>query len=123
MIGTTDLAGASGDTMSANPGAPYEMVETPRSEPSDALLWDDRLYEIINGKRVEKPMGFYESGIAFILGYYLEHYARTGQLGRVRVEMMFRIDAANALDRRPDVAFISYERWPKKRRLPRTNAA
>ncbi|HLJ95300.1 MAG TPA: hypothetical protein VKU02_19130 [Gemmataceae bacterium] len=39
--------------------------------------------------------------IASLLGYYLEHHARTGQLGRVCVEMLFWLDAATALARRP----------------------
>jgi Uma2 family endonuclease len=108
--------------VSANEAASYEFTNPERLEPMEGLPWDDRLYEIVNGKRVEKPMGWYESGIAFLLGYYLEHHARTGPFGRVHVEMMFRIDPAASLDRRPDVAFVSYERWPKKRRLPRTNA-
>jgi hypothetical protein len=82
MIEMTKVAGTI-----ENPGASYEVVQTPGSDQSDRLPWDDRLYEIINGKRVEKPMGFYECGIAFILGYYLEHYARSARLGRVRVEM------------------------------------
>jgi Uma2 family endonuclease len=123
MIEITTTAGGREDSASANTGAPHEVINGQRSEPTDGLPWDDRLYEIVKGQRVEKPMGFYECGIAFLLGYYLEHHARNNQLGRVRVEMMFRIDAANALDRRPDVAFVSYQRWPKKRRLPRTNAA
>src|SRR5437870_3339638 len=81
-------------------------------------LWDDRLYEIVHGQRVEKPMGWYEAGIASILGYYLHHYARSNQLGRALVEILFVIDLAGQLERRPDVAFFSYDRWPKQRRLP-----
>jgi Uma2 family endonuclease len=34
------------------------------------------------------------------------------------IEMLFRIDAAANLQRRPDVAFVSYERWPRSRRVP-----
>ena len=37
---------------------------------------DDTLYEVVNGRRVEKPpMGFYECGIASLLHYYLQHFA------------------------------------------------
>ena len=32
--------------------------------------------------------------------------------------MLFRIDAAEDLPRRPDVAFVSHARWPSKRRVP-----
>src|SRR3989442_1066439 len=72
-----------------NEGSSSKGFNGQRTDPSDGLAWEDRLYEIVHGERVEKPMGFYEVGIACILGYYLEHFARTGQLGRVRVEMMF----------------------------------
>jgi Uma2 family endonuclease len=32
--------------------------------------------------------------------------------------MLFRIDPARGLERRPDLAFISHERWPLERRAP-----
>ena len=47
-------------------------------------------------------------------------YTRDRALGRVEVEMLFRIDAAKDLQRRPDVAFVSYERWPRDRKVPST---
>src|SRR5260370_14581096 len=107
----------------ANEGASTKVVNGERADSMEPLSWDDRLYEIVNGERVEKLMGFRECLIASDLGSDLSHYARTGQLGRVCIEAMFCLDAAHALERRPDVAFVSYQRWPKKRRLPRTNAA
>jgi Uma2 family endonuclease len=91
---------------------------------SSAPFLEDPLYEVVNGKCLElPPMGFYECGIASILGYFLEHFARTNRLGRVRVETLFHLDSAFGLERRPDVAFVSYKRWPRKRKLPLTNAA
>jgi Uma2 family endonuclease len=36
--------------------------------------------------------------------------------------MRFRIDRERGLERRPDVAFVSHERWPLDRRPPRTAA-
>src|SRR5438874_7244321 len=110
-------------TALVNEGASSKVANGERTDLTEELSWDDRLYEIVNGERVEKLMAVYEIGIANDLGYHLEHHARTGQHGRVYVEAMFVIDAAKRLERRPDVAFVSYERWPKKRRLPRTNAA
>jgi Uma2 family endonuclease len=84
---------------------------------------EEPLYEVVDGKSVElPPMGFYECGIASILGYYMEHFSRSNQLGRVRIETLFCLGLENDLERRPDVAFVSFKRWPKKRRLPRTNA-
>ncbi len=85
---------------------------------------DDILYEVVNGQRVElTPMGHYETRIASILDQWMGPYARTQDLGRVLVETLFRIDPARAVDRRPDLAFVSFRRWAKDRRLPRSNAA
>jgi Uma2 family endonuclease len=84
---------------------------------------DDTLYEVVNGRRVEKPpLGFYECGIASLLHYYLQHFAKTTGVGRARMETMFRIDPTRGLERRPDVAFVSYQRWPKNRKMGPGNA-
>src|SRR5207249_1447707 len=47
-------------------------------------------------------------------------YAWTHRLGRVESEMIFRLDAATDLQRRPDVSFVSYDRWPRGRPVPRS---
>lgn len=81
------------------------------------------LYEVVDGQVVEKPaMGAYEVEIAAILGRLMGVFAETNQLGRVLVEMLFRLEPESKLDRRPDVAFLSRERWPIQRRAPRTAA-
>ena len=46
-------------------------------------------------------------------------FARANRLGQVFTEMLFRINFANDLQRRPDVAFVSHARWPFNRRPPR----
>jgi Uma2 family endonuclease len=75
-------------------------------------------YEIVNGRRVETPrMGSYESCLANDLAYYLnDHFFRIGRLGRVVVEVLFRIDVSMDLQRRPDLAYVSYEGWPRGKR-------
>jgi Uma2 family endonuclease len=84
---------------------------------------NDVLYEVVNGKRVElPPMGIYESGVASILMGYLEPFTRTHQLGRSRVEALFQLTPVGDIERRPDLAFISYQRWAKNRPIPRANA-
>jgi Uma2 family endonuclease len=84
---------------------------------------DENSYEVVNGQRVENaPMGFFEIGLA---GFLLEHlmpFVRAQQLGRARMETLFLLDPILGLERRPDVAFVSYERWAKKRKMPRGNA-
>jgi Uma2 family endonuclease len=80
----------------------------------------DVFYEMVNGQVVElPPMGSYPTWLASVLHEYLAPFSRAHQLGRVVTEMLFRIDQASNLQRRPDVAFVSYERWPRERRVPR----
>ncbi len=81
------------------------------------------LYEVIDGKVVEKAsMGSYEVEIACLLLTIMDAHARAHGLGKVFSEMLFRLDARTGLDRRPDVAFVSHERWPVERRVPRSAA-
>jgi Uma2 family endonuclease len=82
------------------------------------------LYEVVEGRVVEPPeMGVFEVAIANTLAEAIKaFFDKTGRLGRVYVEMLFRIDAGSNLQRRPDVAFISFERWPRDRPVPRTAA-
>jgi hypothetical protein len=37
-------------------------------------------------------------------------------------EMLFDLTSAVGQKHRPDVAFVSFERWPRQRRIPRTEA-
>jgi Uma2 family endonuclease len=80
------------------------------------------LFEIVEGQVVEKkPMGVYESVVGSFLHTHLDSFARAHAGGRALSETLF--DFGPALpQRRPDVAYVSYERWPRKRRVPRTQA-
>ena len=83
----------------------------------------DTLYEVVNGEHVElPPMGVYEVWIASRLGYLLDSFVQPRRLGNVVGEMLFSLDPVKRLERRPDVAFVSYQRWPRHRPVPRTNA-
>src|SRR5258708_4023632 len=82
---------------------------------------NDRLYEIVKGRRLEKRMGAYEVDIMSMLGLHLGHYCLTHQLGKVVVEMLFNFGIEGQPQRRPDVAFVSYEKWPKDRKLSSEN--
>lgn len=78
-------------------------------------------YEVVRGRYVElPPMGYFESGVASILAQYLGMFARERALGRVRVETLFRLK--EDLELRPDLAFVSHGRWPRRKRLPHVNA-
>jgi Uma2 family endonuclease len=88
----------------------------PLAEPSN-----DVLYEVVNGVRVEKPMGLVENAIASLLQESLGPFCRTNQLGRAVMETLFEIPGSGN-DRKPDVAFVSFARWAADRPLPRVNA-
>lgn len=96
------------------------MAATTVARPSliTPRLDDKAHYEVVSGQRVETPrMGSYESDLANDLAYYLnEHFFRVGRLGRIVIEVLFRFDAATDLQRRPDLAYVSYDRWPRSKR-------
>ncbi len=91
---------------------------TPSLEPPG-----DVLYEVVNGQVLElPPMGAYESDIANFLAQVLVAHTRKRCLGRAFVELLFRIDVARDLRRRPDVAFVAATRWPYGKRVPKGEA-
>ena len=84
---------------------------------------DDILYEVVDNKVVElAPMGAHEIWLATELVVYLRNFARQHQLGRAVQEMLFDFTAMVQRKRRPDVAFVSYERWPQQRPVPHAEA-
>ena len=97
---------------------PSTTLETPSFEPPG-----DVLYEVVDGRIVElPPMGAYESDIANFLARLLDEHASKSRLGRAFVELLFLIDVARGLKRRPDLAFVSVARWPYGKRAPKGEA-
>jgi Uma2 family endonuclease len=96
------------------------------SESFPPLGWDSdalKLYEVVDGRIVENPpMGAKQSVLASLLQGLMDQVARLNGLGRVATETLFLIDRGRGLQRRPDVAFVSAQRWPMKRRVPGTEA-
>ncbi|MCH8244057.1 MAG: Uma2 family endonuclease [Planctomycetes bacterium] len=75
------------------------------------------LVELVDGVLVEKAMGFYESHLAMALGYLLQDFLKEHDLGIVvGADGMMRL--APGLVRLPDVAFLSWEKFPN-REIPR----
>jgi Uma2 family endonuclease len=75
-------------------------------------------YEVINGVVVEvEPMSSYANRVANRLNAKLVIDQETRKSGETYVEMMFRIPIEGDVDRQriPDVAYVSYERWPADR--------
>jgi Uma2 family endonuclease len=80
-----------------------------------------KFYEVVDGKIVENPpMGARQSILASFLQDLVGPIARSSRLGRVVSETLFLLDRSRVLKRRPDVAFVSAERWSLKRQVPDT---
>ncbi len=98
------------------------MAESALFNPSN-VQDDTPLYEVVDGQVMEQEnMGAYDIRLATLLAVRLETFAREHQLGRAVQEMLFDLALASSRKRRPDVAFVSFDRWPKQRRIPRTEA-
>lgn len=83
---------------------------------------EESLYEIVNHERRELArMGAFENLLASILSQYMGMVALRDRCGVVVTETLFLLDAAADLQRRPDIAFVSYDRW-QERTVPRVNA-
>ena len=67
-------------------------------------------------------MGAFESCLANDILLILGTYGKTKGLGRAVCEVLFLLNAIPGLKLRPDVAFVSYQRWPRQRRVPRRDA-
>jgi Uma2 family endonuclease len=90
----------------------------PQGRPSQGTP-EEALYEIINGQRVElPPMSAYSTLVATRLVTESGPFAAGHRLGIVVGEMLFILDPEHNLRRRPDVAFVSAERWPLDRPIP-----
>jgi len=83
---------------------------------------DELLYEVVDGQRVELlPMSVYEVDITGRLFVFLSNLLQTNGVGRAVMEALFLLPNIKR-QRRPDVAFVSYQRWPRERRVPRSEA-
>jgi Uma2 family endonuclease len=80
------------------------------------------LYEVIDSRIVEKATGVYENWLAAVFFGVLDRYAEANSLGRVVLEAIFDLRPQVNRERRPDVAFVSFERWARDRQIPRTRS-
>jgi Uma2 family endonuclease len=100
-----------------------EVSATPGSATPAVTLKEPDLYEVVDGLVVEKPpMGALETFLATELIGWLAPFVREARLGSVAMEMLFLLRSSPELKRRPDLAFVSVERWPLGKRVPRTEA-
>ncbi len=101
------------------------LAQSPSSHtipPLDFPLDSERLWEVINDQEVELPiMGVYEGLIASRLNRKVGNFAEDQNLGHVVTEVLFRLDPEKTTMRRPDVAFVSFERWSQDQAIPAGN--
>lgn len=82
---------------------------------------DDELYEVVDGQRIEKPpMSVYSVRIGSRLFRKLGTFTDDRDLGETVGEMLFRLPMPGEThrNRRPDVAYVSFARWPSNRPVP-----
>ena len=83
-------------------------------------IWDnDGSYEVVDGLRVELlPMSFLAHRLAGIIFAALEAYGELNDRGQAVMEALFHLPLPVNRLRRPDVAYISSERFPRSRPIP-----
>lgn len=79
-------------------------------------------YEIVNGEiRELPPMGVRQMTLGFRIAMFLSFFADPKKLGQTVAETLFRL-REGFTERKPDVAFVSAQRWPFDLEGPQTNA-
>jgi Uma2 family endonuclease len=99
----------------------------PTSDPgrilSESFVNGDIFYEVVDNQVLELPrMSARETHFASRMVRVLGPFAWNQGLGEVEVEQLFLIDRTRNLQRRPDLAFVSFERWPRGKPVPATEA-
>ena len=98
-------------------------VPEPSGMLADPLIDGDILYEVVDNQiRELPPMSARETLFASSLFRFLGPFAWNNGLGQVASEMLFLLSAARNLQRRPDLAFVSFDNWPRGKLVPGTNA-
>lgn len=100
------------------PGFPDDRIliyPTPGTATEQDLLEAEartgRICELIDGTLVQKTMATYESMLAFALGYFIQRYLDTNDIGTLTgPDGLLKILPAQI--RPPDVSFIRWERLP-----------
>jgi Uma2 family endonuclease len=102
------------------------VLEAPEERALDKYTHLPDHSELVNGEIVElPPMSSYAIQVANRLNRTVTLYLATNDIGDTAVEQLFRIPLPEdrSRNRRPDMAYISYERWPKSRPFPFTGNA
>ena len=97
------------------------VLDRPASE-----VWaddGDERYEIVDGVRVElPPMSAGNTVLAARLARRMSNVADPAGVGEAHPDVLIKLPLAQERNRRPDVAFVPYSRWPRDRAIPAGNA-
>lgn len=97
------------------------LLTSPSDDVEDFEL--DEHYEIIDGNKVEMPpMSATSSVLASRIAQRIGLFTLPAKLGEAYSEILFNLQLPQARKRRPDVAYVSYARWPRNRPIPPVNA-
>jgi Uma2 family endonuclease len=84
------------------------------------VAFPDGPYEIVDGAITEKPMSLASQIVGSKLQAFLGYYTLQHHLGHFVIETKF--DFIEKKNRRcPDLAFVSFERWPKDKPVKTTD--
>src|SRR5262249_39800362 len=75
---------------------------------------EDRLFELEDGVLVEKPMGWYESIVAMLIGHKIRTYLDVHDLGQV-LGADGAVKLMPGIVKIPDLSFVSWTRFPRER--------
>ena len=89
---------------------------------ADLDPYDHDNFEIIDGIKVElPPMSADSQFLASRIARHLSNHGVASGVGEAYIETLFKLPLGYDRNRKPDVAFVPYSRWPKDRRPPSTN--
>lgn len=96
--------------------------EGPSAPPPQFL--PDSHYEVVDGQVIEtQPISARAVVIANRISQKIANHAESKKLGFAAMELLFRLPLPKERQRRPDVAFVSSERWPMETLPPETDNA
>ncbi len=99
------------------------VTEVEIEESAATIVEPTEFYEVVNDQFVEEPpLGAYEVRIAARVVRSIILFDPSEDLGEVVEEMLFILKQKPRLRRRPDVAFVSRERWSADRPMDRDAA-
>lgn len=95
------------------------LLEEEATRVDEFEVGDGPLFEIVDGQKVELPeMSMLSNEIARRLNKELILHLANHDTGTAQLEILYDLGLPRTRNRRPDVSYVSHERWPKNRPFP-----